>query len=211
MLPEFYIACFVSVCLIVFFSLNSLNLFRTRRDRHEKTTIAHADVERPTDFSVSLAALGTSSFFAESIAYPFVVFTGLFSIIDQFPLQLRFQNDTYVQIIGISLETFGYFLFLWSVLARGRCTTSWAMRENHKLVTSGPYRHIRHPSYLAYFLLFSGLFFMLLNLLATVPLLAIPGYLRLAPYEEQLLIKRFGKDYLEYQKRTGRFLPSIKH
>lgn len=83
-------------------------------------------------------------------------------------------------------------------------------RDPSVLVTWGPFRYVRHPSYLGYFLMFFGLFFLLLNLVALVPLLAIPGYIRLTTYEEQLLIARFGNEYVEYQKTTGRFVPKMK-
>ena len=85
------------------------------------------------------------------------------------------------------------------------------MQEDHKLVTSGPYRYVRHPSYLAYFIMFFGLFLLLLSLIALVPLIAIPGYARLTTHEEELLVKRFGDAYVKYHKRTGRFLPKVRH
>jgi protein-S-isoprenylcysteine O-methyltransferase Ste14 len=145
------------------------------------------------------------------MAYPLLVFTGLFSSIKFFPLQLHFQYDSYIQAIGIALEIAGYSLFLWSVLERGHYAVSWEMSENHRLVTWGPYRYVRHPSYVAYFIMFFGLFFTLLNLFALVPLVAIPGYVSLTAYEEELLTKRFGNEYAEYQKMAGRFLPKTKH
>lgn len=210
MLSEFHIACFLVVCLAVFFSLNLFNLTRTLQSRRGKTTKAYAEVKRPRGFFFALTAFGKLFFFLESMAYPFLVFTGLFRSGEHFPLQLHFQHDLYVQVLGILLEMSGYFLFLWSVLERGRYSVSWEMRENHNLVTWGPYRYVRHPSYSAYFLMFFGLFFLLLDLVALVPLVAIPGYVSLTTYEEQLLITRFGNEYVEYQKRTGRFLPKIK-
>ena len=210
MLPEFHIACFLFTCLGVFFAINSFNILRTRQSRKGKTIEVYAEVKRPGGFLFALAAFGTLFFFLLAIAYAFLIFTGLFQLVQYFPLQLRFQHDSWVQVIGIALETVGYLLFLWSVLERGRYATSWEMHENHKLVTWGPYRYVRHPSYLAYFLMFFGLFFLLLNLVALVPLVAIPGYVSLTTYEEQLLIARFGNEYVEYQRRTGRFLPKIK-
>lgn len=210
MLPEFLIAFFLVTCLTGFFSLNLFNLARTRRRRHDKEVKIYAEVERPKGFIFVLAAFGTLLFFLESIAYPFLAFAGLLSLIQHFPLQLNFQHDSFIQGVGILLELAGYVLFLWSVLERSRYSVSWEMPENHKLVTSGPYRYVRHPSYLAYFLMFIGLFILLLNLVALVPLVAIPEYVSLTTYEEELLIRRFGKEYVEYQKRTGRFLPKIK-
>jgi protein-S-isoprenylcysteine O-methyltransferase Ste14 len=103
------------------------------------------------------------------------------------------------------LTAFGYFLFVWSVLARGRYATSWDMSEDHKLVTWGPYRYVRHPSYAAYFILFAGLFLMLVNLIAVIPFIAIPGYVQITNIEEELLAKRFGDEYAHYQRITGKF------
>ncbi|MGC8999054.1 MAG: methyltransferase family protein [Candidatus Bathyarchaeia archaeon] len=84
------------------------------------------------------------------------------------------------------------------------------MPENHKLVTWGPCRYVRHPSYLAYLILFIGLSLTLLNIVALIPLIAIPGYIQIASIEEELLIKRFGKEYQQYQQTTGKFLPKRK-
>jgi protein-S-isoprenylcysteine O-methyltransferase Ste14 len=211
MLSEFLTAWFLCWCLGVFFALNLFNIIRTAKTKHRQDAKVHAEVDRPRGFLVALAAFGTVFLFLVSAAYPFLVFAGLFQLIDHMPLQLRFPCDTWMQAIGILLETAGYFLFLWSVLERGRYATSWEMRKDHKLVTSGPYGYIRHPSYLAYFILFFGLFFLLLNPVALIPLVAIPGYVRLTTYEEQLLVARFGSEYIEYQKRTGRFLPKMRH
>lgn len=210
MLSELHIALFLVACLASFFSLNLLNFARTVRSRPRRTTKACAEVERPKGLIFTLTAFGTMLFFLESMAYPFLVLTGLSQWGDPFLPQLHFQHGLYVQVVGILLETVGYSLFLWSVLKRGRYAVSWEMRENHKLVTSGPYRYLRHPSYLAYFLMFFGLFFILLNPIALIPLVAIPGYVCVAICEEQLLASRFGEEYTEYQKRTGRFLPKVR-
>ncbi len=205
MLPKIILASFIIFCLIIFFIFNLMNFIKNR----DKRLKAYAEIERPSGISFGLTALGTFFFFLESFIYSFLVFIGRISLIDFPPLKLQFEFDSYAQFLGIILTFFGYFIFLWSVFARGRYATSWEMPENHKLVTWGPYRYVRHPSYLAYFLMFFGLFFMLLNLLALLPLIAIPGYLKIVEYEEKLLIKRFGKEYIEYQRKTGKFIPKI--
>ena len=208
MLSQIHIAWFLTTWLVVFFSLNLFNFLRTSSERVLRKD-AHAEVERPSGFLSVLAAFGTLFFFLESLAYPFLVATGLHQIVEGFPLQIRFEHVVWIQVVGVLLESFGYTLFLWSVLERGRYATSWEMREDHKLVTWGPYRYMRHPSYLGYFLMFFGLFFVLLNLLALIPLIAIPGYIGLTFHEERLLTTRFGDAYREYQKKTGRLLPRI--
>jgi protein-S-isoprenylcysteine O-methyltransferase Ste14 len=103
----------------------------------------------------------------------------------------------------------GFLLFIWSVVARGRYSLSWAMPRDHALVTWGPYRYIRHPSYMGYFLMFLSLPLIMLNPVALLPLTGIPGYLSVARREEELLIQRFGEEYRDYMDRTGGFLPRI--
>jgi protein-S-isoprenylcysteine O-methyltransferase Ste14 len=55
--------------------------------------------------------------------------------------------------------------------------------------------------------MFFGFFLIWLNLVAMLPLVAIPGYVQLTAKEEELLTRRFGEEYLRYQKTTGRFFP----
>ena len=86
-----------------------------------------------------------------------------------------------------------------------------ATRANHQLITSGPYRWIRHPLYT-----FGALFFLALSVLTTLwwpALLLLPALLALiwrARFEEANLIARFGNDYRAYMQRTGRFLPKLR-
>jgi protein-S-isoprenylcysteine O-methyltransferase Ste14 len=159
---------------------------------------------------LAIAALGTFTLFIESAAYPILVFLNVQRILTDSWLQLHFLYDSWAQAVGISLTAFGYFLFIWSVLARGRYSTAWEMPENHKLVTWGPYRYVRHPSYLAYLILFAGLFLALLNMVAIPLLLAIPGYVHITAVEEELLTRRFGDAYKQYQQKTGKFWPRKK-
>jgi len=208
MLPDLPIAVFLTVCLLGFWSANLYNL--KRHGASKKGVKYEAEVERPKGLIFVLSALGTVIFFLESFFYILLVFAGLQTTLCSLFLQLRFPFDSWVQLAGVFVTGFGYFLFTWSVLARGRYATSWQMPEDQRLVTWGPYRYVRHPSYLAYFILFAGLFLTILSLVALVPFVAVPGYVRIATVEEELLVKRFGEAYLEYQRTTGKFFPKRK-
>ena len=208
MLPDLPIAIFLALCLSIFCSANLYNL--RRYSPIKRSGKYKAEVERPIDFVFVLSALGTIIFFLESFFYIILVFAGLKTTLHNSFLQLQFPFDSWVQLIGLLIAGLGYFLFIWSVLVRGRYATSWEMPEDQRLVTWGPYRYVRHPSYLAYFLLFTGLLLTLLNLVALFPFIAVPGYLQIATVEEELLVKRFGKAYLEYQYKTGKFFPRVK-
>lgn len=104
-------------------------------------------------------------------------------------------------VIGI------YWLF--SSIGSGITPTS-ATRKQHALVTSGPYRWIRHPLYtvgsslfIAFGMMSDNWFIAALGILTFV-LMAIR-----TPKEEANLIEKFGDEYREYMKRTGRFFPKL--
>lgn len=205
MLPHNTVAGILLLYLLAFFFVNAHNVLWVHRGRRGRKV--HAEVARPSGPLMALAAFGTMIFFVEYLLFVYLGFIGFRQI--PFILQpiLRFPNDSYVQSLGILSMGSGCFFFLWSVVARGRYSVSWAMREDHRLVTWGPYSYVRHPSYLGYFLMFVGLLLTWLNPVALIPLVAIPGYVKVASTEEELLIARFGEEYLAYQRVVGRFFP----
>ncbi len=204
MLPDIVVAVFLTVCISIF---TAVNLGSMRKSRVGTEAVDPVEAEAPNALFLTSAALGTGLFFLESILYAVLVFGGLGTLLADSPLQLRFVGDSWLQVAGMAVTASGYVLFLWSVLARGRYATSWEMPQDQKLVTWGPYRYVRHPSYLAYFILFAGLFLLVLNLIALLPLVAVPGYVAITAAEEEMLTKRFGAAYREYERVTGRFVP----
>ena len=206
MLPDIVVAVFLTVCISIFITVN-LGSMRKSRAGTEAGYPVKAEADGPNALILASVALGTGIFFLESILYAVLLFSGLGTLLADSPLQLRFVGDAWLQVAGMAVTASGYGLFLWSVLARGRYATSWEMPQDQKLVTWGPYRYVRHPSYLAYFILFAGLFLLVLNLIALLPLVAVPGYVAITAAEEAMLTKRFGAAYREYERVTGRFLP----
>ena len=209
MLIETIIAIFLLVCLACFSSINLHNILIVHK-RREDNLSSYAEVERPSDFAAGIAALGTLAYFLEALAYLFLVFSNSFSALYAYPFYFRLPFAFYTQILGLILTSSGYFLFIWSIIARSVYAVSWKMPENQKLVTWGPYCYVRHPSYLAYFLVFFGLLFIWPSLFTLLPMIAIPGYYSITFEEEKLLTQRFGDEYQRYQKRTGRFIPRLR-
>jgi len=84
-------------------------------------------------------------------------------------------------------------------------------RENATLITSGPYRWIRHPLYTFGMVSLVALTFM--TALWWIGVLALPVVVFFVmwriPREEANLIEVFGDAYRDYMKHTGRFLPRI--
>lgn len=84
----------------------------------------------------------------------------------------------------------------------------WAKLVRKGAVTSGFYRWVRHPQYVALAVL--GLGTLLLWPRFTVLLMFVTMlylYTYLARHEEELCLERFGDEYRSYHDRTGRFLP----
>jgi protein-S-isoprenylcysteine O-methyltransferase Ste14 len=212
-LPEAFSAAFLGICLGIFYFVNLFNLLRNRRRRKAQPMQTEPQLkppEPPKNLSVALTAFGTFVFWFSSIFYVIFVFIGILHSMDNSLFPSGFPLDTYVQIFGIIMTALGYFIFTWSVIARGRCATAWDMPENHKLVTWGPYHYVRHPSYLSYFIMFFGLFCIWLTWTALIPIVAIPSYLKIVNEEEKMLAQRFGDEYITYQKTVGKFFPKLR-
>ncbi|MBU0561578.1 MAG: isoprenylcysteine carboxylmethyltransferase family protein [Bacteroidetes bacterium] len=83
--------------------------------------------------------------------------------------------------------------------------------KEHKLITTGLYKFIRHPQYLAQILSDLGAAFALLGyaILPLVILLEIPLFILRAKKEEKLLLKYYGEEYVQYKNRSWFFIPFI--
>lgn len=89
---------------------------------------------------------------------------------------------------------------------------SLQLRQGHQLITSGIYRHIRHPMYAFGWLFGIAQALLLQNWIAGLSGLvsfALLYFLRV-PQEEQMMIDQFGDEYQAYMKRTGRVIPHWK-
>lgn len=86
-----------------------------------------------------------------------------------------------------------------------------AIYEDHKLITEGAYKHIRHPLYLGTLLniISIPLIFNSWGALLIILGLTVPALVYRIKVEEELLTKHFGNEYLEYTKRTKKMFPGI--
>jgi protein-S-isoprenylcysteine O-methyltransferase Ste14 len=110
-------------------------------------------------------------------------------------------------VIGVLCALGIYWLF--SSIGSGISPTS-ATRQQHVLSTKGPYRWVRHPLYTIGSSLFVAFGMMADNwFIAALGILAFIGMAIRTPKEEANLIEKFGDEYREYMKTTGRFLPKL--
>jgi len=85
------------------------------------------------------------------------------------------------------------------------------VRPEQPVIDQGLYGWVRHPSYTAGFLLFSGIGVALGSGLSIAVLFLIPCYTysRRVAAEERALLTTLGAAYSAYMKRTKRFIPFI--
>jgi protein-S-isoprenylcysteine O-methyltransferase Ste14 len=103
------------------------------------------------------------------------------------------------------------------ILAIGGAVIVWAFRSlsiqqrGRELVTTGPYRYVRHPRYTAVFVA-GGLaaFFVTQTFLVLIAivLMILVGYVVVGS-EEKLMEQRFGQAWRDYARRTPRFFPRL--
>ena len=78
----------------------------------------------------------------------------------------------------------------------------------NSVVSTGAFRYVRHPLYLASILTYLGLTVFTVSLFSLalfVVIFVFHNYI--ASHEEKLLEERFGEEYRKYKKRTGKWVP----
>jgi protein-S-isoprenylcysteine O-methyltransferase Ste14 len=117
-----------------------------------------------------------------------------------------------VRWAGIALAVLSGILLTWTFHCLGRNLTDTVVtRRNHSLVTTGPYRFVRHPFYLSFLLSMTGVSLAMANWFILLGGFLTFGFMvaRLRQEEAQLL-ERFGDEYRDYMRRVGRFFPRFR-
>jgi len=114
--------------------------------------------------------------------------------------------------LGSGCFVLGLLLRWYSIIYLGRFfTTNVAIASDHRVIDTGPYRFIRHPSYTGALLAFLGLGLCLGNL-ASLLILIVPilfAFLWRIRVEEKALIEALGTHYRAYMERTKRLIPFV--
>ena len=115
-------------------------------------------------------------------------------------------------VAGVMCLVIGLWLFYRSHADLG---TNWSItleiRERHRLITHGVYRHIRHPMYSALALYAIGQALAIPNWVAGPSnLIAFAILLALRVHaEERMMVREFGDEYTLYSARTKRLIPGV--
>lgn len=84
-------------------------------------------------------------------------------------------------------------------------------KRGNRLCTTGAFKYVRHPLYAAFLSVFSFGLAIYLNSYIYIlwAVLLHPIWAFLVRPEEKLMIDVFGEAYLDYEKKTGRFVPRL--
>jgi len=117
--------------------------------------------------------------------------------------------NTSLVFIGALSCLLGVSYAIWARVHLGR---NWSpipnVKEGHELVTSGPYRVVRHPIYTGIILatLGTGL---AIHLWLIIFFIMTLNFIWRVKVEEALMIRQFPDQYPEYKKRTWILIPYI--
>jgi protein-S-isoprenylcysteine O-methyltransferase Ste14 len=106
----------------------------------------------------------------------------------------------------------GVALRLWAIHELGRFfRIVVTIQPDHRVVDTGPYRFVRHPSYTGLLLALAGAGVALDSWLSLLALTALPlaGILVRIRVEESALLDALGESYAAYEARTDRLIPGV--
>jgi protein-S-isoprenylcysteine O-methyltransferase Ste14 len=113
---------------------------------------------------------------------------------------------------GVLLMVLGLLVRQGAIIVLGRSfTQTISVQKNQKVVDHGPYRYIRHPSYLGLFMIVIGIGVALQTwggILVIIVLFGLAVGYRIH-IEEKFLVLELGDEYIKYMKKTKRLIPFI--
>ncbi len=132
-----------------------------------------------------------------------------------FLIQFKIDFLIAVNIIGIVLLIAGTLLHVWT----GMLLRPWGLmglpevsaKFKNRLITERPFSVVRHPTYLAHTLMFSGVF--LITGVIAIGIITILDFVLvniiIIPLEDKELLNRFGEEYKKYKERVPGFFQAI--
>jgi protein-S-isoprenylcysteine O-methyltransferase Ste14 len=114
--------------------------------------------------------------------------------------------------LGAIVIAIGILIRVWAIITLGNAfRTTIETDKGQKVVTSGPYKLIRHPSYSGAMLICLGYGIAFQNWLALGVLIVLPpiAILYRIPYEEAAMVDELGEEYRDYQRKTKKLIPYI--
>jgi protein-S-isoprenylcysteine O-methyltransferase Ste14 len=121
-------------------------------------------------------------------------------------------GSDFISLLGLALLPAGIAIRWTAIRTLGKYFTGKVLiKEDHRLVRGGLYKHLRHPAYTGALVAHLGLGLSFSNSFSIA--LSFAPYFVAAMYrmhvEEQALTEAFGEEYLEYSRGTKRLIPKV--
>jgi len=132
-------------------------------------------------------------------------------VVRQDARNLRLVSSSHVvQAVGIAVCLLGLGLAVWARLYLGR---NWGqpmtLKEGHELVTTGPYRYVRHPIYAGILLAMLASAFVTSGFWLVAFVFIAAYFVYAAKTEERIMSQQFPNEYANYRSRTKAIVPFV--
>lgn len=147
-----------------------------------------------------------------SLAYELAILSSFVEYLLEAYLFVGFKKFNLISMFGLLMALMGEVIRKLAMFTAGKNFShliSSTKDPEHKLVTHGIYALMRHPSYAGWFYWAIGSQILMLNPICFI-LFCYASYTFFKDrieYEELILVKFFQKDYIEYRKRVGTWMP----
>ncbi len=188
------------LALVVFAATLSVSAWQRSRAHREKAAIPRRSESTGLIVGRLVVALPLfGSVLAYLVSPPLMAWASI-----DLPIWLRWVGA----LLGIATIPTAYWVL--STLGSNVSETVFT-KEQHELVTSGPYRWVRHPLYGTGISLFLSVGLMAANgfLLLWTTFALFGVLIVVVPREEAALVRAFGQEYQDYQSRTGSLFPRL--
>jgi protein-S-isoprenylcysteine O-methyltransferase Ste14 len=125
---------------------------------------------------------------------------------------LAVATESHVRAAGLVVTWLGLAIRIWAVASLGRAfRTTVEVDPGQDVVTTGPYRWVRHPSYTGLLLIVAGFGIAAGTWPAAIVSIALPlpAVLWRIHVEEAELTRVLGTHYRTYQQHTSRLIPGV--
>jgi len=147
--------------------------------------------------------------------YVLAMILSLLEYIIEIVLVPEIKEHWVISDLGLALVVIGEVVRKMGIITAGKAFTHLIRiyhDDNHKLITHGIYRYIRHPGYCGFLFWSVGTQIMLCNPVSTIAFALVVWrfFAKRIPYEEFFLKQFFGTQYEEYAQGVPSGVPFVK-
>lgn len=124
-----------------------------------------------------------------------------------------FEVGAPIRWYAVGLSSLGVWGEIWAAVSLGvSYSPTLRVSSEHSLITTGPYRWIRHPLYAFWIPVMTGWGLVACDwfILASGAILVLILKIVRVPREEAMMVGGFSESYRQYMTRTGEFVPRFR-